>query len=54
MVVDGFHWKDGYGASSFIEFRNGYDYAGHSTVQNYIIDVLRVDQSELDQYLSHE
>jgi hypothetical protein len=25
LVVDGFHWKGGYGASNFIEFRNGTD-----------------------------
>ena len=46
LVVDGFHWKGGYGASNFIEFRNGYDYAYHCTIQNCVIDGLGVEPSE--------
>ncbi|WP_298781999.1 chondroitinase-B domain-containing protein [uncultured Polaribacter sp.] len=54
LVVDGFHWKGGYGASNFIEFRNGDDYAHHSTIQNCVIDGLGVEQSELDEDLADE
>jgi poly(beta-D-mannuronate) lyase len=54
LVVDGLHWKGGYGASNFIEFRNGYDYAHHSTIQNCVIDGLGVEQSELDEDLASE
>ena len=46
VIVDGFHWKGGYGASNFIQFRNGYDYANHSTIQNCAIDGLGVEPSE--------
>ncbi|WP_139958235.1 chondroitinase-B domain-containing protein [Flavicella sediminum] len=52
LVVDGFHWKGGYGASNFIEFRNGYDYADHSTIQNCVIDGLGVEPSELAEDLA--
>ena len=54
LVVDGFHWKGGYGASNFIEFRNGYDYAHHSTIQNCAIDGLGVEASELQEDLADE
>ena len=40
VIVDGFHWQGGYGASNFIQFRNGTDYANHSTIQNCVIDGL--------------
>ena len=40
VVVDGFHWQGGYGASNFIQFRNGTDYANYSTIQNCAIDGL--------------
>jgi len=39
-IVDGFHWDGGNGASNFIEFRDGTDYANHSTIQNCVIDGL--------------
>lgn len=54
LVVDGFHWKNGYGASNFIEFRNGNDYAHHSTIQNCVIDNLGVEPSELAEDLADE
>ncbi|WP_152287370.1 chondroitinase-B domain-containing protein [Flavicella marina] len=52
LIVDGFHWKGGYGASNFIEFRNGYDYAHHSTIQNCVIDGLAAEPSELAEDLA--
>lgn len=52
LVVDGFHWKGGYGASNFIEFRNGYDYAHHSTIQNCVIDGLSAEPAELAEDLA--
>ena len=52
LVVNGFHWKGGYGASNFIEFRNGYDYAHHSTIQNCAIDGLGPEPSELQEDLA--
>ena len=52
VVVDGFHWKGGYGASNFIQFRNGYDYANHSIMQNCAIDGLGVEPSELAEDLA--
>jgi len=48
VVVDGFHWQGGYGASNFIQFRNGTDYANHSTIQNCAIDGLTVDPADLE------
>lgn len=54
LVVDGFHWKGGYGASNFIEFRNGQDFAHHSTIQNCAIDGLGVEPSELAEDLADE
>lgn len=54
LIVDGFHWKGGYGASNFIEFRNGTDYAHHSTIQNCAIDGLGIDPSELAEDLADE
>ncbi|MFD1293216.1 chondroitinase-B domain-containing protein [Lutibacter holmesii] len=52
VVVDGFHWKGGYGASNFIQFRDGYDYANHSTMQNCAIDGLGVEPDELAEDLA--
>jgi poly(beta-D-mannuronate) lyase len=46
VVVDGFHWQGGYGASNFIQFRNGYDYANHSTIQNCVIDGLEIEPGD--------
>lgn len=54
LVVDGFYWKGGYGASNFIEFRNGDDYAHHSTIQNCVIDGLGIEPSELEEDLADE
>ena len=47
VVVDGFHWKGGYGASNFIQFRNGSDYANHSTIQNCAIDGLTLSPDDI-------
>lgn len=47
VVVDGFHWQGGYGASNFIQFRNGTDYANHSTIQNCAIDGLAIDPDDV-------
>ncbi|UMB61050.1 T9SS type A sorting domain-containing protein [Lutibacter sp. A80] len=46
VIVDGFHWKGGYGASNFIQFRNGYDYANYSTIQNCAIDGLEIEPDD--------
>lgn len=48
VIVDGFYWQGGYGASNFIEFRDGYDYANHSTIQNCAINGLTVDPGDLE------
>ncbi|RIA10758.1 poly(beta-D-mannuronate) lyase [Flavobacteriaceae bacterium MAR_2010_72] len=40
-IVDGFHWKGGNGASNFIEFRDGTDYANNSIIQNCVIHGLQ-------------
>jgi len=47
VVVDGFHWQGGYGASNFIQFRNGTDYANHSTIQNCAIDGLAIHPDDV-------
>lgn len=47
VVVDGFHWKGGYGASNFIQFRNGTDYANYSTIQNCVIDGLEIEPDDV-------
>ncbi|WP_343329257.1 chondroitinase-B domain-containing protein [Polaribacter staleyi] len=52
LIVDGFHWKGGYGASNFIEFRNGNNYANHSTLQNCVIDGLGIDPDDLKEDLA--
>lgn len=49
VIVDGFHWEGGYGASNFIEFRDGSDYANHSTIQNCAINGLEVDPDDIDE-----
>ena len=46
VIVDGFHWKGGYGASNFIEFRDGSDYANNSTIQNCAIDGLEISPDD--------
>ncbi|ARV16093.1 chondroitinase-B domain-containing protein [Polaribacter sp. SA4-12] len=52
IIVDGFYWKGGYGTSNFIQFRNGYVFANHSTIQNCVIDGLGVENAELMEGLS--
>jgi poly(beta-D-mannuronate) lyase len=47
VVVDGFHWQGGYGASNFIQFRNGTDYANHSIIQNCAIDGLAIHPDDV-------
>lgn len=47
VVVDGFHWQGGFGASNFIQFRNGTDYANHSTIQNCVIDGLGIHPDDV-------
>lgn len=54
LVVDGLHWQGGYGASNFIEFRNGQDFAHHSTIQNCAIDGLGIEPAELAEDLADE
>ncbi|WP_159021518.1 chondroitinase-B domain-containing protein [Formosa sp. L2A11] len=46
VIIDGFYWKGGYGASNFIEFRDGYNYANHSTIQNCAIDGLEIEPDD--------
>lgn len=47
VIVDGFHWQGGYGASNFIQFRNGTDYANFSTIQNCVIDGLAIHPDDV-------
>ncbi len=47
VVVEGFHWQGGFGASNFIQFRDGYDYANHSTMQNCVIDGLAIEPDDI-------
>ncbi len=47
VVVDGFHWQGGFGASNFIQFRDGTDYANHSTLQNCAIDGLAIHPDDV-------
>ena len=47
VVIDGFHWQGGYGASNFIQFRNNTDYANHSTIQNCVIDGLAIEPDDV-------
>jgi poly(beta-D-mannuronate) lyase len=49
VVVDGFHWQGGFGASNFIQFRNGTDYANFSTIQNCAIDGLAIHPDDLEE-----
>ncbi len=47
VVVDGFHWQGGFGASNFIQFRDGTDYANYSTIQNCAIDGLAIHPDDI-------
>ena len=53
VVVDGFHWQGGYGASNFIQFRDGTDYANHSTIQNCVIDGLAIHPDDVEEDLAN-
>jgi len=46
VIVDGFYWQGGYGSSVVIEFRDGEDYANHSTIQNCAMNGLTVDPDD--------
>ena len=48
VIVDGFHWLGGYGASKVIEFRDGTDYANNSTIQNCVMDGLTVHSDDIE------
>ena len=47
-VVDGFYWLGGFGASNFIQFRDGTNYAQHSTIQNCAINGLSVNPDDFE------
>ena len=47
LVIDGFYWNGGYGASNFIQFRNGTDYAQNCTIQNCAINNLQIHPDDL-------
>lgn len=53
VVVDGFHWEGGHGASNFIQFRNGTDYANHSTIQNCVVDGLSISPDDAAEDLAN-
>lgn len=46
VVIDGFYWQGGYGASNFIEFRDGSNYANYSKIQNCVIDGLEISPED--------
>ena len=46
LIVDGFYWNGGYGASNFIQFRNGTDYATNCIIQNCAINGLTADPTD--------
>ncbi len=46
LVIDGFYWNGGYGASNFIEFRNGTNYAQNCTIQNCAINNLQISPED--------
>ena len=46
LIIDGFYWNGGYGASNFIQFRNGTDYATNCTIQNCAINGLIADPTD--------
>ncbi len=46
VVIDGFHWQGGYGASKVIEFRDGEDYANYSIMQNCAMDGIGIDPGD--------
>ncbi len=46
LVIDGFYWNGGYGASNFIQFRNGTNYAQNCTIQNCAINGLTAEPGD--------
>ena len=48
LIVDGFYWNGGFGASNFIQFRDGTTYAQHSTIRNCAINGLRVHPDDIE------
>ncbi len=46
LIVDGFYWNGGYGASNFIQFRNGSNYATNCTIQNCAINGLTAESAD--------
>lgn len=54
VIIDGFYWDGGYGPSTLIEFRDGTDYANHSTIQNCAIDGLTVDPADFEEGTSEK
>ncbi|QOD60967.1 T9SS type A sorting domain-containing protein [Polaribacter haliotis] len=46
VIVDGFYWQGGYGASNFIEFRDGSNYANYSKIQNCVINGLEISPDD--------
>ena len=52
LVVDGFYWNGGIGASNFIQFRNGTTYAEHCTIQNCAINGLVAEAGDADEALA--
>ena len=49
LVVDGFHWQGGEGASNFIEFRGNGIYSQYCTIQNCVIDGLIIDPDQAEE-----
>lgn len=48
LIVDGFYWNGGYGASNFIQFRKGTTYAQNCTIQNCAINGLSVSPDDIE------
>ena len=52
LIVDGFYWNGGYGASNFIQFRNGENYAQNCTIQNCAINGLEAEPGDAAESLA--
>jgi len=48
LIVDGFYWNGGFGASNFIQFRDGSNYAQNCTIQNCAINNLGVEPGDIE------
>lgn len=46
LIIEGFYWNGGYGASNFIQFRNGTTYAQNCTIQNCAINGLTAEPGD--------